>query len=135
MEQTQLNWIANFIWGIADDVLRDLRARAGQQQLKADFEAWLDGFSPNVLKLIFLPIAGEIESGTDLLYDGACGTGGMLTVEEETLEEKRAEYGSQIVSALGDNWNRSSAAASQRRISGAWSSSPRSSRTVRLSYH
>lgn len=23
MEQGQLNWIANFIWGIADDVLRD----------------------------------------------------------------------------------------------------------------
>src|SRR5260370_41146495 len=27
--------------------LRDLRARASQQQLKADFEAYLDGFSPN----------------------------------------------------------------------------------------
>src|SRR5688500_12345399 len=112
MEQGQLNWIANFIWGIADDVirdlyvsgkysdvilpmtlfrllddefestkqalldmkasldlagvvhqdqalrqaaqqdfyntskftLRDLRARASQQQLKADFEDYLDGF-------------------------------------------------------------------------------------------
>ena len=28
--------------------LRDLKARANQQQLKADFEAYLDGFSPNV---------------------------------------------------------------------------------------
>ena len=27
MEQQQLNWIANFIWGIADDVLRDLYVR------------------------------------------------------------------------------------------------------------
>src|SRR5207245_9814930 len=27
MEQGQLNWIANFIWGIADDVLRDLYKR------------------------------------------------------------------------------------------------------------
>ena len=27
METTQLNWIANFIWGIADDVLRDLYVR------------------------------------------------------------------------------------------------------------
>ncbi len=26
--------------------LRDLRARAGRQRLRADFEAWLDGFSP-----------------------------------------------------------------------------------------
>ena len=27
MEQTRLSWIANFIWGIADDVLRDLYVR------------------------------------------------------------------------------------------------------------
>src|SRR6266699_2968854 len=27
MEQGQLNWIANFIWAIADDVLRDLYVR------------------------------------------------------------------------------------------------------------
>src|SRR5213082_3400203 len=27
MEAAQLNWIANFIWGIADDVLRDLYVR------------------------------------------------------------------------------------------------------------
>src|SRR6185503_2561140 len=156
--------------------LRDLRARASQQQLKADFEAYLDGFSPNVqeildcfkfrnqipdlvggdrlgfliekyldprvnlspdpvlnadgtvkhpgldnhamgtvfeelvrrfneenneeagehwtprdavklmAKLIFMPIADKITSGTYLLYDGACGTGGMLTVAEETLQ-------------------------------------------------
>src|SRR5467141_2164764 len=120
MEQSQLNWIANFIWGIADDVLRDLyvrgkyrdvilpmvvlrrldglleptkqavldrkakldkagitnqdpalrqaagqafyntskftlrdlKARASQQQLKADFEAYLDGFSPNVQEIL-----------------------------------------------------------------------------------
>src|SRR3990172_8249724 len=27
MKQSQLNWIASFIWGIADDVLRDLYVR------------------------------------------------------------------------------------------------------------
>jgi type I restriction enzyme M protein len=27
MELSQLNWIANFIWGIPDDVLRDLYVR------------------------------------------------------------------------------------------------------------
>ncbi len=27
MEQPQLNWIANFIWSFADDVLRDLYVR------------------------------------------------------------------------------------------------------------
>ncbi len=258
MEQVQLNWIANFIWGIADDVLRDLyvrgkyrdvilpmtvlrrldsvleptkrevielkasldragiihqdqalrqaagqafyntskfnlrdlRARASQQQLKADFEAYLDGFSPNVqdilenfefrnqiprlskadalgtliekllsldinlspypvlngdgrikhpgldnhamgtifeelirrfneenneeagehwtprdavklmAKLIFLPIVDVIQSGTYLLYDGACGTGGMLTVAEETLRELATMHGKQVSTYL-----------------------------------
>ena len=120
MEQGQLSWIANFIWGIADDVLRDLyvrgkyrdvilpmmvlrrldavleptkkavldlkmqldkagvanqdpalrqaagqafyntspftlrdlKSRANQEQLKADFEAYLDGFSPNVQNIL-----------------------------------------------------------------------------------
>ena len=32
--------------------LRDLRARANRQQLKADFEAYLDGFSPNVQDIL-----------------------------------------------------------------------------------
>ncbi len=258
MDQPQLNWIANYIWGIADDVLRDLyvrgkyrdvilpmtvlrrldslleptkpavlemkatldkagivnqdqalrkaagqafyntsrftlrdlRARASQQQLKADFEAYLDGFSANVqdilekfefrnqiprlskadalgtliekllspdinlspnpvlhgdgsvkhpgldnhamgtifeelvrrfneenneeagehwtprdavrlmAKLVFLPIADEIESGTYLLYDGACGTGGMLTVGEETLQQLATERGKQVATHL-----------------------------------
>ena len=45
--------------------------------------------------LIFLPVAAEIESGTYLLYDGASGTGGMLTVAEETLTARR-ERGKQV---------------------------------------
>ena len=254
MENGQLSWIANFIWGIADDVLRDvyvrgkyrdvilpmtvirrldgvleptknavlemrkrldeagvvnkdaalrqaarqafynaspftlrdLKARAKQQQLRADFEAYLDGFSPNVQEilekfafrnqipklveadilgsliekfldpsvnlaptpvldgegnvrlpaldnhamgtifeelirrfneenneeagehftprdvvelmanLVFLPLADRIQSGTYLVYDGACGTGGMLTVSEGTLKRLAAERGKQV---------------------------------------
>src|SRR5512139_2802715 len=170
--------------------LRDLKARANQQQLKADFEAYLDGFSPNVqdildnfefrnqiprlskadalgtliekfldpqinlspnpvlngdgsvkhpsldnhamgtifeelvrkfneenneeagehwtprdavrlmAKLIFLPVTETIESGTYLLYDGACGTGGMLTVAEETLKQLAKEHGKQVATHL-----------------------------------
>ena len=38
-------------------------------------------------KLVFQPVADQITSGTYLLYDGACGTGGMLTVAEETLKQ------------------------------------------------
>ena len=120
MSDNNLNWIANFIWGIADDVLRDvfvrgkyrdvilpmtvirrldvlleptkeavlkqkeqldaaritsqdaalckaagqpfyntsgftlrdLKARPRQQQLKSDFEAYLDGFSENVREIL-----------------------------------------------------------------------------------
>ena len=258
MDQPQLGWIANFIWGIADDVLRDLyvrgkyrdvilpmtvlrrldsllepskpavlsmktsldeagithqdqalrqaaghafyntskftlrdlQARASQQRLKADFEAYLDGFSPNVqdilekfefrnqiprlskadvlatliekflspdvnlsphpvfhgdgsikhpgldnhgmgtifeelvrrfneenneeagehwtprdavklmAKLVFLPVADQIKSGTYLVYDGACGTGGMLTVAEETLAEIAGQRGKQVATHL-----------------------------------
>ncbi len=252
MEQAQLNWLTNFIWNIADDVLRDiyvrgkyrdvilpmtvlrrldavleptkaavldmktaldkehitnqddalrsasgqafyntspfllrdLKARSTQQKLKDDFEAYLDGFSPNVqdiltnfefrnqiprlskadalgmliekfldkdinispfavgempgldnhsmgtmfeelvrrfnednneeagehwtprdavrlmANLMFLPVADKIESGTYLLYDCACGTGGMLTVAEETLQQIAKTHGKQVATHL-----------------------------------
>ncbi len=44
-------------------------------------------------ELIFRPIADYIESGTYLLNDGACGTGGMLTVAEGTLQSLAKEHG------------------------------------------
>jgi type I restriction enzyme M protein len=170
--------------------LRDLRSRGNQQKLKTDFEAYLEGFSPNVheildnfkfrnqlstlskadalgtliekfldpginlspepvlnndgsLKhpamdnhamgtvfeelvrkfnednneeagqhwtprdavklmadLVFLPIAGKIESGSYLLYDGACGTGGMLTVAEERLQALAKSRGKKVITHL-----------------------------------
>jgi len=46
--------------------------------------------------LVFLPIETEIRSGTYLLYDCACGTGGMLTVAEETLTAIGAKRGQQV---------------------------------------
>jgi len=158
--------------------LRDLKSRGSQQQLLADFEDYLNGFSPNVqdilenfkfrnqlttlskadalgtliakfldpdidlspagidnhsmgtvfeelvrkfnednneeagqhwtprdavrlmANLVFLPIQDEIRSGTYLLYDSACGTGGMLTVAEETLTALAARRGQQVKSLL-----------------------------------
>ena len=50
--------------------------------------------------LIFKPIADEIESGTYLLYDGACGTGGMLTVAEETLAHLAAQHEKHVTTHL-----------------------------------
>ena len=46
--------------------------------------------------LIFLPIADQIESGTYLVYDGACGTGGMLTLAEETLTDLAKDHGKEV---------------------------------------
>ena len=173
-------------YNVSPFTLRDLKNRAKQQQLKADFEAYLDGFSPNVQEildkfkfrnqiptlieadilghliekfldgrinlspkpvqdvdgneilpsldnhsmgtifeelirrfneenneeagehftprdvvklmadLIFLPVADDIESGTYLVYDGACGTGGMLTVAEERLAELAQGHGKDV---------------------------------------
>jgi type I restriction enzyme M protein len=154
--------------------LRDLTARGSQQQLLADFEDFLNGFSPNVqdilenfkfrnqlstlskadalgtliekflspdidlsptgidnhamgtvfeelvrkfnednneeagehwtprdavrlmANLVFTPIQKQLKSGTYLLYDCACGTGGMLTVAEETLAALAAQQGQQV---------------------------------------
>lgn len=36
MSNGDLNWIANFIWGIADDVLRDLYVRGKYRDEAAD---------------------------------------------------------------------------------------------------
>ncbi len=158
--------------------LRDLKSRGSQQQLLADFEDYLNGFSPNVqdiienfkfrnqlstlskadalgtliskfldpdidlspagidnhsmgtvfeelvrkfneenneeagehwtprdavrlmANLVFLPIEAKLKSGTYLLYDCACGTGGMLTVAEETLTAIGAKRKRQIKSLL-----------------------------------
>jgi type I restriction enzyme M protein len=46
--------------------------------------------------LVFLPIETEIRSGMYLLYDCACGTGGMLTVAEETLTTIAAKRQQQV---------------------------------------
>ena len=47
-------------------------------------------------KLLFLPVADRIESSTYSLYDGSCGTGGMLTVAEEALHELAEEHGKEV---------------------------------------
>jgi type I restriction enzyme M protein len=158
--------------------LRDLKSRGSQQQLLADFEDYLNGFSSNVqdilenfkfrnqlqtlskadalgtlinkfldpeidlspagidnhamgtvfeelvrkfneenneeagehwtprdavrlmANLVFLPIEAQIKSGTYLLYDCACGTGGMLTVAEETLTAIAERRKQQVKSLL-----------------------------------
>jgi type I restriction enzyme M protein len=50
--------------------------------------------------LIFLPIADQLRSGTYTLYDGACGTGGMLTLAEEVIHDLGAKRGQSIRTRL-----------------------------------
>ena len=55
---------------------------------------------PLIAMLAFLSIAGEIEAATYLLYDGACGTGGMPTVAEGVTHrqiELLREYRTQLI--------------------------------------
>ena len=47
--------------------------------------------------LVFMPIAGKIKDSSYSCYDGACGTGGMLTVSQGRLA-KLAEQGGKAVS-------------------------------------
>ena len=51
-------------------------------------------------KLVFLPIAHRIESATCLLYDGACGTSGMLTMAEDVLQQMAKEQGKKVSTHL-----------------------------------
>ena len=66
----------------------------------SDKPGYAEAYAADVVKLMaklmFLPVADQIQSGTYLLYDGACGTGGMLTVAEETLRELAEEHGKEV---------------------------------------
>jgi type I restriction enzyme M protein len=47
-------------------------------------------------QLIFRPVAERIQSTTYLVYDPACGSGGMLTEAERVLQELSAETGRKV---------------------------------------
>ena len=46
--------------------------------------------------LIFMPIADQIKDATYSCYDGACGTGGMLTVAQDRLQTLAARRGKNV---------------------------------------
>ena len=46
--------------------------------------------------LVFAPIADQIKDATYSCYDGACGTGGMLTVAQDRLNRIAAENGKKV---------------------------------------
>ena len=82
-------------------VFEELVRRFNEENNEEAGEHWTPRDAVKLMaKLILLPVADEIESGTYLLYDGACGTGGMLTVAEETLQQLAAEHGKQVATHL-----------------------------------
>ena len=50
--------------------------------------------------LVFEPTKDAIRPGAYTIYDGACGTGGMLTLAEDRLRNLAAERGAQVTTML-----------------------------------
>ena len=46
--------------------------------------------------LAIMPIADRIENSTYSIYDGACGTGGILTIAQERIAEVAKRYGKEV---------------------------------------
>lgn len=49
-----------------------------------------------ITDLAFVPVKDQIQNTTYRIYDGACGTGGMLTVAEQRIREIAGEYGKHV---------------------------------------
>ena len=49
-----------------------------------------------ITDLAFVPVKDKIQSTTYRIYDGACGTGGMLTVAEGRIQEVAKEFGKNV---------------------------------------
>ena len=82
-------------------IFEELVRRFNEENNEEAGEHWTPRDAVKLMaNLIFLPIADQIESGTYLLYDGACGTGGMLTVAEETLQQLAKQHGKEVATHL-----------------------------------
>ncbi len=47
-------------------------------------------------QMVFVPVKDQLQDNTYLVYDGACGTGGMLTLAEESLNQLASEHGKKV---------------------------------------
>ena len=84
-----------------DSIFEDLVRRFNEDNNEEAGEHWTPRDAVELMaQLVFHPIQDRIESGTYLLYDGAIGTGGMLTIAEQTLQRIAAENGKQASTHL-----------------------------------
>ena len=68
-------------------IFEDLVRRFNEDNNEEAGEHWTPRDAVELMaQLVFQPVRDRIESGTYLLYDGAIGTGGMLTIAEQTLQ-------------------------------------------------
>ena len=82
-------------------VFEDLIRRFNEENNEEAGEHWTPRDAVELMaKLVFLPIRDQIQPTTYLLYDGALGTGGMLTIAEKTLQDIAEERDQKVVTHL-----------------------------------
>ena len=82
-------------------IFEDLIRRFNEDNNEEAGEHWTPRDAVELMaKLVFLPIEDRIQPTTYLLYDGALGTGGMLTVAEQTLQEMAEKRGERVSTHL-----------------------------------
>jgi type I restriction enzyme M protein len=82
-------------------IFEELVRRFNEENNEEAGEHWTPRDAVRLMaNLVFLPVADSIQSGTYLVYDGACGTGGMLTVAEETLQKLAVQHGKEVATHL-----------------------------------
>jgi type I restriction enzyme M protein len=82
-------------------VFEELVRRFNEENNEEAGEHWTPRDAVRLMtRLMFEPISEVIPSGTYRLYDGAMGTGGMLTVAEETLKHLTAPAGKKVSTHL-----------------------------------
>ena len=93
-------------------VFEELARRCNEETGEEAGEHWTPRDAVRLMaKLVFLPVARDIQPGSYSLYDGACGVGGMLNVANETLREFAAKQGKKVSTHLyGQDINADTAA-------------------------
>ena len=82
-------------------IFEDLVRRFNEDNNEEAGEHWTPRDAVELMaQLVFQPVQDRIESGTYLLYDGAIGTGGMLTIAEQTLQGIALENAKQVSTHL-----------------------------------
>ena len=82
-------------------IFEDLVRRFNEDNNEEAGEHWTPRDAVQLMsRLVFDPIADAIESTTYVLYDGAVGTGGMLTVAEQTLKDMAEQQGKSVSTHL-----------------------------------